>query len=190
MFLQLYDLHFIHLKDFATNTYIRHHSCMCRPYLGDLKVLNHRSKDFYFFHIYFWMVFAGVSTGKLQIRMLWLSSFSIRQFDWLGFLSIICEFSTKIGTVRDLSECADASKVPTRCRSDACGSYSWLILHCKPELKETTGWTTVGQAKDIASSPNPLVKALCWGRHWVWGPTRRRAIIEWSIAINRVWINN
>ena len=22
--------------------------------------------------------------------------------------------------------------------------------HCKPELKETTSWTTVGQAKDIA----------------------------------------
>ena len=50
MFLPLYGLHFIkHLNDFATNTYIRHQSCMCRPYLGDLKVLNHRSKDFYFF---------------------------------------------------------------------------------------------------------------------------------------------
>ena len=125
MFLQLYGLHFIkHLKDFATNTYIRLQSCMCRPYLGDLKVLNHRSKDFYFFHVYFWMVLAGVSTGKLQIRMLLLSSFSIRQFDWLGFLSIVCELSTKIGTVRDPSECADASEVATRCRSDACGSYT------------------------------------------------------------------
>ena len=41
---------------------------------------------------------------------------------------------------------------------------------CKPELKETTSWTTVGQAKDIASSTNPLVKVLCRGRHWVWGP--------------------
>ena len=50
MFLQLYGLHLIkHLKDFATNTYIRHQSCMCRPYLGDLKFLNHRSKDFHFF---------------------------------------------------------------------------------------------------------------------------------------------
>ena len=36
--------------------------------------------------------------------------------------------------------------------------YSWLIPHCKPELKETTSWTTVGQAKDTASSPNPFVK--------------------------------
>ena len=56
MFLQLYGLHFIkHLKDFAANTYIRHQSCMCRPYLGDLKVLNHRSKDFYFFmYIFGW----------------------------------------------------------------------------------------------------------------------------------------
>ena len=50
MFLELYGLHFIkHLKDFAANTYIRHQSCMCRPYHGDLKALNHRSKDFYFF---------------------------------------------------------------------------------------------------------------------------------------------
>ena len=32
--------------------------------------------------------------------------------------------------------------------------YSWLIPHCKPELKETSSWTTVGQAKDITSSPN------------------------------------
>ena len=45
MFLELYGLHFIkHLKDFAANT-----SCMCRPYHGDLKVLNHRSKDYCFF---------------------------------------------------------------------------------------------------------------------------------------------
>ena len=56
MFLQLYSLHFIkYLKDFATSIYIRHQSCMCRPYLGDLKVLNHRSKDFYFFmYIFGW----------------------------------------------------------------------------------------------------------------------------------------
>ena len=65
-----------------------------------------------------------------------------------------------------------------------------LIPHCKPELKETTSGTTMGQAKDIRSSPNPLVKALCRGRHWVWGPTRRRAIKEWSIAIDRGWVNN
>ena len=43
--------------------------------------------------------------------------------------------------------------------------YSCLIPHCKPELKETTSWTTVGQAKNIASSPNLLVKTLCRGRH-------------------------
>ena len=80
-------------------------------------------EGFLFFHVYFFMVLAGVSTGKLQIRILWLSSFSIRQFNWLGFLSTVCELSTKIGTVRDPIECADASKVATRCRSDACGSY-------------------------------------------------------------------
>ena len=67
---------------------------------------------------------------------------------------------------------------------------SWLIPHCKPELKETTSWTTAGQAKDIASSPNPLVKALCRGRLWVWGPTRCCANKEWSIAISRGWVNN
>ena len=91
------------------------------------------------------MVLAGVSTGKLQIRMFWLSSFSIRQFDWLRFLSIVCELSTKIGTVRDPSECADASKVATKCRTDACGSYINKALHsrcppdslCKPEQIKT-----------------------------------------------------
>ena len=54
------------LKDFVTSTYIRYQSCICRPYLGDLKVLNHRLKDFFFFPVYFWMV----SIGKLQIRIL------------------------------------------------------------------------------------------------------------------------
>ena len=51
--------------------------------------------------------------------MLGYSSFSIRQFDWFEILSIACELYTKIGTVRDPSEYADASKVATRCRSDA-----------------------------------------------------------------------
>ena len=69
------------------------------------------------------MVLAGISIGKLQIRMLGSSNISIRQFDWLGFLLIACELCTKIGTVCDTSECADASKVVTRCRSDACDSY-------------------------------------------------------------------
>ena len=57
--------------------------------------------------------------------------------------------------------------------------------HCKQDLKETTSWVTMAQAKDIASSPKQLVKALCRGRNWVWGPTRRHVIKEWSIAINR-----
>ena len=51
-------------------------------------------------------------------------------------------------------------------------------------------WTTAGQTKDISSSPNPLVKVLRRGRHWVWGPNRRRAIKEWSIAINNDWVDN
>ena len=45
--------------------------------------------------------------------------------------------------------------------------YSWLIPYCKPVLKETTTRATASQATDIASSPNPIVKALCRGRHWV-----------------------
>ena len=48
---------------------------------------------------------------------------------------------------------------------------------------KTNSWTTAGQAKDISPSHNPLVKVLRRGRHWVWGPNRRRAIKEWSIAI-------
>ena len=76
-----------------------------------------------------------------------------------------------------LNQCISAK---TQNQIDHCDEtkkeYSWLIPQCKPELKETTSWTTVGQAKDIASSPNPLVKALCRGRHWVWGPTRRHRV--------------
>ena len=41
-----------------------------------------------------------------------------------------------------------------------------------------------GQAKDISSSPNPLIKVL------VWGPNRRRAIKEWRIDINNDWVDN
>ena len=46
--------------------------------------------------------------------------------------------------------------------------YSWLIFYCLSELMKTNSWTTAGQAKDISSSPNPLVKILRRGRHWVW----------------------
>ena len=63
-------------------------------------------------------------------------------------------------------------------------------IHYEPELKETTSWTTAGQAKDKSSSPNPLVKALWRGCHWVWGPNHRRAIKEWSIVINHDWVHN
>ena len=31
-------------------------------------------------------------------------------------------------------------------------------------------------------------KVLRRRRHWVWGPIRRRAIKEWSIAINNDWV--
>ena len=90
----------------------------------------------------------------------------------------------------ELSQCISAKTQNQIDHCDETKKYSYLIPHCKPEFKETTSWTTVGQAKDIVSSPNPLVKALCRGRYWVWGPTRHRAIKEWSIATNRGWINN
>ena len=49
---------------------------------------------------------------------------------------------------------------------------------------KSNSWTTAGQAKDISSSPNPLVKVLQRGRHWVWGPNRRRAVKQhWTILI-------
>ena len=47
---------------------------------------------------------------------------------------------------------------------------------------KTNSWITADQTKDISSSPNPLVKVLRRGRHWIWGPNRRRAIKEWSKA--------
>ena len=54
---------------------------------------------------------------------------------------------------------------------------------------KTNSWTTAGQAKDKSSSPNLLVKVLRRGRHWVWGPNRRRASKEWSITINNDWVD-
>ena len=67
--------------------------------------------------------------------------------------------------------------------------YSWLILLCA-RVNETNSWTTAAQANNKSSSPNPLVKVLRRGRHWVGGPNRRHAIKEWSIAINIDWVDN
>ena len=47
---------------------------------------------------------------------------------------------------------------------------------------KTNRWTTAGQAKDISPSPNPLVKVLRRGRHWVWGPNRRLWIVNYLKA--------
>ena len=72
-----------------------------------------------------------------------------------------------------LTQCMHHSEDPKSWNKD---KYSWVNLSCEPE--KTTSWTTAGQAKDKASSPNPLVKALRRDRHWVWGPNHRRAIKE------------
>ena len=57
-----------------------------------------------------------------------------------------------------LSQCIPAK---THNQIDHCdetkNEYSWLTPHCKPELKETTSWTKVGQAKDIASKYAEIV---------------------------------
>ena len=43
------------------------------------------------------------------------------------------------------------------------------------------------QPKTI-SCTKPLMKALCQGRHWVWGLTNRRAIKEETMAIYCKWV--
>ena len=91
------------------------------------KVLNHRSKDFYFFMY----IFYGSRRNfhwKLTDTHAWIIQLQHPTICWLGFLSIACELCTKIGTIRYPSEYADTSKVATRGRSDACGSYNSMIL--------------------------------------------------------------
>ena len=125
MLLQLYCLHFAkNLKDFVTNTYIRHQSCICRPYLVDLKFYIIDRRISFFFSCIFLDGSRRNFPWKVTDTHAWIIQLQHRQYDWLGFLSIACELCTKTGTARDPSECADASKVATRCRSDACGRYN------------------------------------------------------------------
>ena len=66
--------------------------------------------------------------------------------------------------------------------------YPWITLQMLPaKVKEKQ---LVETWQRIASSPNALLKALWRGRHWAWGPNRRRAIKEESISINRDRVNN
>ena len=87
------------------------------------KVLNHRSKDFYFFMYIFGWFSHDFSIGKYRYACFDNPASASDNLIGSDFLPIACELYTKTGTVRDPSECADASKVATRCRSDACGSY-------------------------------------------------------------------
>ena len=65
------------------------------------------------------------------------------------------------------------------------------VLLANPTNTASQNWRKpLIEAKDIASGPNPLMKALWRGHHWVWGRNRRREIKEKSIAINRDWVNN
>ena len=62
-------------------------------------------------------------------------------------------------------------------------------IHCKPELKEITSWTSAGQANDNSSSPNPLVKFYEEAVIETEARTTE-SIQEWSIAINHDWVHN
>ena len=55
------------------------------------------------------------------------------------------------------------------------------IARAKENLKLSYGGHSQGQAPGT----NQLIKALCQGRHWVWGLTHRRAIKEENRAIQR-----
>ena len=87
------------------------------------KDVNHRSEGFYFFHVYFGWFWREFPLESYRYACLDNPASTSDNLIGSDFLSIACELCTKIGTVRDPSECADASKVATRCRSDACGSY-------------------------------------------------------------------
>ena len=102
----------------------------------------------------------------VRMKKAWVSSYPLSAQRWLwsdwadaqADLSLLWEHTHFVGFVPSLlshyqiDHCDETKK-----------KYSWPVPHCKPELKETTSWT-VGQAKDIASSPNLLVIALCRGR--------------------------
>ena len=124
------------------------------------------------------MDLAGISIVKLQIRMLEWSSFSILHFDWLGFLSIAFELCTKIGTVRDQSECADALKVATRCRSDACGSYRWQCHFNFIVLCATAGCDV--SFEDHLQAKDPLLASVYWFHVYY---TTRRILEELHITL-------
>ena len=56
--------------------------------------------------------------------------------------------------------------------------------------KKIISWAPVDQATDESFGPNQLKWiALGWGHHGVWPPIHRRAIKEFSIAINSDWVN-
>ena len=55
------------------------------------------------------------------------------------------------------------------------------IVRAKENHKLSYG----GPSKQQALGTNQRIKALCQGRHWVWGLTHRRVIKEETIAINR-----
>ena len=67
--------------------------------------------------------------------------------------------------------------------------YSWLILLCA-RVNENPYLNHGGPSQKHIVKPQPLVRVLRSGRHWVWGPNRRSAIKEWRIAINNDWVDN
>ena len=54
-----------------------------------------------------------------------------------------------------------------------------LTAHRYSELKKTSSCARVGLAIDKHQATTPLpMQALSQSRHWVWGPTHRRAMKE------------
>ena len=54
------------------------------------------------------------------------------------------------------------------------GLHNGFLTQSMHLIENTKSNQLLWRNKDIASSPNPLVKALCRGCHWVWGPTHRQ----------------
>ena len=65
-------------------------------------------------------------------------------------------------------------------------TYDSQIVRAKENPKLSHGGPSYSQE----SGTNPLIKALCQIRHWVWGLANRCAIKEIAIARNRDWVYN
>ena len=87
-----------------------------------------------------------------------------------------CNVSSKINKLIKLTHYDDTKKM----------AHDSQIVRAKENLKLGHG----GPSQRQASDTNQPIKTLRQGRHWVWGPTYRRAIKGEAICINCDWIYN